>query len=130
VKNPTRPAIFKWRQTAPELILSAVRWYLRYSLSLRDVEELGSVATLRVADTMAEGRVDVGISGYYFEELLDELNLTWNVSSTHPPNLSLPDHVHRLISLNRSPRRLEFSESLLGVHTPFDGSMVLLQNVV
>src|ERR1017187_5357297 len=36
----TRPAIFKWRQTAPELILCAVRWYLRYSLSLRDVEEL------------------------------------------------------------------------------------------
>ena len=88
----------------------------------------GSVATFSVADT--KGGVDVGISGYYFEELLDELNLTWNVSSTHPPNLSLPDHVHRLVSLNRSPRRLEFSESLLGVHTPFDGSMVLLQNVV
>ena len=31
---------FKWRQTEPVLILSAVRWYLRYSLSLRDVEEL------------------------------------------------------------------------------------------
>jgi IS6 family transposase len=39
-KKPTRPAIFKWRQTAPEPILCAVRWYLRYSLSLRDVEEL------------------------------------------------------------------------------------------
>src|ERR1700745_3445628 len=40
VKYATRPAIFKWRQTAPELLLFAVRWYLRYSLSLRDVEEL------------------------------------------------------------------------------------------
>jgi IS6 family transposase len=40
VKQASRPAIFKWRQTAPELILCAVRWYLRYSLSLRDVEEL------------------------------------------------------------------------------------------
>ena len=40
MKNTTRPAIFKWRQTAPELIVCAVRWYLRYSLSLRDVEEL------------------------------------------------------------------------------------------
>jgi len=29
---PTRPKIFKWRQTEPALI--------RYSLSLRDVEEL------------------------------------------------------------------------------------------
>ena len=36
----TRPAIFKWRQTDPVLILCAVRWYSRYSLSLRDVEEL------------------------------------------------------------------------------------------
>jgi IS6 family transposase len=37
---PKRPAIFKWRQREPEIILCAVRWYLRYSLSLRDVEEL------------------------------------------------------------------------------------------
>jgi transposase, IS6 family len=36
----TRPAIFKWRQTEPAIILCAVRWYLRYSLSLRNVEEL------------------------------------------------------------------------------------------
>ena len=39
----TRPAIFKWRQTKPVLILCilcAGCWYLRYSLSLRDVEEL------------------------------------------------------------------------------------------
>jgi len=35
-----RLAIFKWRQSEPEIILCAVRWYLRYSLSLRDVEEL------------------------------------------------------------------------------------------
>src|ERR1035437_2863496 len=40
VKKATPPAIFQWGQTAPELILCAVRWYLRYSLSLRDVEEL------------------------------------------------------------------------------------------
>jgi transposase, IS6 family len=40
VTQATRSAIFKWRLTAPELILFAVRWYLRYSLSLRDVEEL------------------------------------------------------------------------------------------
>src|SRR6201981_1239875 len=36
----TRPTIFKWRQTEPAIILCAVRWYLRYSLSLRNVEEL------------------------------------------------------------------------------------------
>ena len=30
VKKAIRPAIFKWRHTEPELILCAVRWYLRY----------------------------------------------------------------------------------------------------
>ena len=39
MKKTIRPAIFKWRQTEPELILCAVRGYLRYSLSFRDVEE-------------------------------------------------------------------------------------------
>ena len=39
VKKAIRPAIFKWRQTEPDIILCAVRWYLRYSLSFRDVEE-------------------------------------------------------------------------------------------
>ena len=49
MKNATRPAIFKWRQTAPELILCAARWYLRYSLSLRDVEELFAERGLEAA---------------------------------------------------------------------------------
>ena len=40
MKKAIRPTIFRWRQTEPELILCAVRWYPRYSLSLRDVEEL------------------------------------------------------------------------------------------
>ena len=33
-------ALFKWRQFEPEVILLAVGWYLRFSLSYRDVEEL------------------------------------------------------------------------------------------
>src|SRR5579871_6578733 len=39
VRKP-RPAPFKWRHFEPTIILCAVRWYLRYSLSYRDVEEL------------------------------------------------------------------------------------------
>jgi IS6 family transposase len=35
-----RPAPFKWRHFEPAIILCAVGWYLRYSLSYRDVEEL------------------------------------------------------------------------------------------
>ena len=36
MKKAIRPAVFKWRQPEPALILCAVRWYLRYSLSFRD----------------------------------------------------------------------------------------------
>jgi len=34
------PSPFKWRHFEPELILLCVRWYLRYQLSYRDVEEM------------------------------------------------------------------------------------------
>ena len=33
-------ALFKWRHFEAHIILCAVRWYLRYALSYRDVEEL------------------------------------------------------------------------------------------
>jgi hypothetical protein len=35
-----RQKIVKWRHFEPAVILCAVRWYLRYSLSCRDVREL------------------------------------------------------------------------------------------
>ncbi|HEY5867745.1 MAG TPA: IS6 family transposase [Candidatus Tectomicrobia bacterium] len=34
------PSLFKWRHVEADLILCAVRWYLRYALSDRDVEAL------------------------------------------------------------------------------------------
>jgi transposase, IS6 family len=37
---PTISGLFKWRQFEPEVILLAVGWYLRFSLSYRDVEAL------------------------------------------------------------------------------------------
>jgi hypothetical protein len=47
--------------------------------------------------------------GGQFEELLDELKLTSNASSANPPSLPFPNHVDRLISLNRSPCRESFA---------------------
>jgi transposase-like protein len=32
--------LFKWRHFLPEIILLNVRWYCRYSLSYRDLEEM------------------------------------------------------------------------------------------
>ena len=51
MKKAIRPAIFKWRQIEPELIFCVVRWYLRYSLSFRDVEELRSERGLEADHT-------------------------------------------------------------------------------
>jgi transposase, IS6 family len=34
------PSLLKWRHFEVDIILCAVRWYLRYALSYRDVEEL------------------------------------------------------------------------------------------
>jgi transposase, IS6 family len=34
------PHLFKWRHFTAEIIICAVRWYVRYALSNRDVEAL------------------------------------------------------------------------------------------
>src|SRR5271167_597147 len=68
--------------------------------------------------------------GWQVEKAVDELNLTKKIISCHPSNLPLPDHVDGFVALNRSPSRVEFSEAQLGVHSTFDGSMILFENVV
>ena len=55
-------------QTEPGLILCAVRWYLCYSLSLRDVEELIEERGLHVDHTTLWRWVQ-----YYGPELEDRL---------------------------------------------------------
>jgi hypothetical protein len=47
VLAPSVAGLFKWRQFEPEMILLAVGWYLRFSLSYRDVEELFAERDLR-----------------------------------------------------------------------------------
>jgi IS6 family transposase len=42
---------FKWRHFEGEIILLCVRWYLRYALSYRDVEELARERGLFVDHT-------------------------------------------------------------------------------
>jgi hypothetical protein len=44
---PSVAGLFKWRQFETEMILLAVGWYLRFSLSYRDVEELLAERGLR-----------------------------------------------------------------------------------
>ena len=73
---------------------------------------------------------DSALSDRQVEQLVNELNLAPNLCPAHPPNLPLPQHVDRFITLDRSPRRLKLSKSLLGIHAPFDRSVILLDDVV
>src|SRR5947199_3293449 len=46
-----RPKLFKYRHFEPEVILLCLRWYLRYSLSYRDLEEMMAERGLSVDHT-------------------------------------------------------------------------------
>ena len=83
--EPQRPAIFKWRHFVPEIILCAVRWYLGYSLSYRDVQELWVERGLEVVHTT----VGQCVQRYApeFEERtrphLRPTNKSWRVDETY-----------------------------------------------
>lgn len=47
----SRPSPFKWRHFEAEIILLCVRWYLRYALSYRDLEEMMAERGLHVDHT-------------------------------------------------------------------------------
>src|SRR5947209_8808041 len=47
----SNPSPFKWRHFEAEIILLCVRWYLRYSLSYRDLEEMMQERGLHVDHT-------------------------------------------------------------------------------
>jgi hypothetical protein len=53
----TKQALFKWRHFEAELILLCVRWYLRYSLSYRDLEAhpAGTRSARRSYDDLSVG---------------------------------------------------------------------------
>ncbi len=66
---------FKWRHFQAEIILLCIRWYLRYSLSYRDLEEMMLERGLNVDHTTIFGpvtdlrgweSVDVNIQGRFF----------------------------------------------------------------
>jgi transposase, IS6 family len=43
--------LFKWKQHQPEIILLTVRWYLKYSLSFRNLAEILEERGLHIAHT-------------------------------------------------------------------------------
>ena len=92
-----------------------------------EADQEGSVATFERRQIIACAHI---CSGCQIEEGVDELNLPKQIMSCHPSNLLFPYHVDCLVALNGLPSRLEFSKALFGVHSTFDGSMVLFEDIV
>jgi hypothetical protein len=86
--------IFKWRHFAPVIILCAARWYLRYSLSYREVRELFEERDLRVDHTTVWRWVQ------YYEPQLEER------SRPHLCPLG-GDLLRTQLSENRPPRSVQ-----------------------
>jgi hypothetical protein len=60
----------------------------------------------------------------------DESDLPSNISFVYPVHLSLANHVHDLVSLERSPCRLQGKDAHPGLDQPFEKAMVLLHQVI
>ena len=90
----------------------------------------GSVATFPTQQKWGRRGTHRWFLGGQAAQLFDEPDLTPNLIALHPPKLPLADHIHRLISLKRSPGRVKFPEALLGVDPAFDRAMVLFNDVV
>lgn len=63
-------------------------------------------------------------SGGEAEHPFDESVLRSDVA-LYPPNLSLPNLVHRLVALNRPPRTTELANMLLGTDPFLDGAVIV-----
>ena len=59
----SHPALFKWKHFQPEIILLTVRWYCRYALSYRDLEEMMAERGLSVI-ACKQDRLDLQTEGF------------------------------------------------------------------
>ena len=68
--------------------------------------------------------------GRHAKEAGDEGDLPGDISFAYPSDLSLANHVHHLVPLERSPGRFQRKEAHPWFDQPFDEPMVLLDEVV
>src|ERR1700686_4859123 len=61
---------------------------------------------------------------------MDELTLAADIALVHPADLSLPDGMHRLVTLDGSPRPLRRSKTEARRDPLLDESMILLNGLI
>jgi IS6 family transposase len=134
---------FKWRHFEAEIILLCVRWYLRYSLSYRDLEELMRERGLPVDHTTIYRWVQ-----HYAPELekrcrprLKATNDSWRVDETYVKIKGIWMYLYRAVDSNgdtlefllsptrdaRSAKRF-FSKALGASHTTAPRVIVVDKN--
>jgi hypothetical protein len=88
-----------------ELLLAANRRYLEFisTMAVLQLSKSAGIGSARLACFNCLGQP---------KQLSDEPDLSPHIIAPHPPNLPFPDHVHRLIALNRSPGRAKILGSL------------------
>src|SRR5262249_53161619 len=89
----------------------------------------GSVANRICASAVAISRATVRLRCNP-EDLLDVMHLTEDVSLCQPPDLSLANHIHCLISRDGSQRSVDGSEPQAGGHALLHESVILLQHII
>src|SRR2546430_12441402 len=112
----SNPSPFKWRHFEAEIILLCVRWYLRYSLSYRDLEEMMLERGLHVDHTTIYRWVQ-----RYAPELekrcrrhLKATNDSWRVDETYIKERKTWMYLYRAVVLQKflsSSKRKIFSNS-------------------
>jgi hypothetical protein len=69
-------------------------------------------------------------SGGNIEEIGHESNLSANIAYPDPFNLSLPEHVHGLITADGPPRRVETEEAESGIDSTVYESVILPDDII
>ena len=79
----------------------------------------------------AHERHDAGVaSDCNLERPIYEMELADNLTDAHPPGLPLPNRMHGFVTLDRAVGSSERAEALARPHSPLDGPMILLQDVI
>src|SRR5256885_9256006 len=64
------------------------------------------------------------------KECSNQFDLPFHIAFCHPLYLSLPDHVHDLVALQGSPRRLEREKAHPRLRQAFNEPVILLDQIV
>ena len=107
-------SLFKWRDFLPEIILLNVRWYCRYPLSYRELEEMMAERGVDV-DHSTINRACVELRTRVGRRVRPHLKLTndsWRVDETYLKVKGADKYLYRAVDSGRIHSRRENSLSM------------------